>query len=117
MIGHEIGDVDFEGATVRFFFPVCELQQDKGDFRRVLFDDSVQQIDKGLTGLSVHGAHHPKIYQTNDVVGQDEDIAGVGIGLEETVLKNHAQQNVGPPRSDQLAVESGRHRAARYPKP
>ena len=106
MIRHKIGDVYFENSAVRFFLPVRELQQDLGDFRRVLFNDSVEQIDKGLAGLSVDGAYHPEIDQTNDVARQDEDIAGVGIGLEETVFEDHAQQNVGSARGDQLAVES-----------
>jgi len=44
----------------------------------------------------IHGPDLTEIQHADDLVGQDKNVAGMGVRMEKPVIKNLPQQNIGP---------------------
>ena len=86
------------------FVPEGQLEQHLGGPRLVAAHHGIHQFHESLAGVAVHGTHHAEIKQADHVVGQDEKIAGVWVGMEEAMIENLGQQDVGTAAGDQLAI-------------
>jgi len=86
----------FKTPGVGFFIPIGDFKQLPGGFEGVLVDHAVNEIHKIFFGLLIHGPDLTEIQHADDLVGQDKNVAGMGVRMEKPVIKNLPQQNIGP---------------------
>jgi len=65
----------------------------------------MQQIDDLVAARAGQHPHHAEVDHADAVVGQEQDIAGVRIGMEIAVFQHHAQHRVGTACRQQLGIE------------
>ncbi len=75
--------------------------------RRVELDDGDVEADEvGLIAL-VQKADRAEVDQADDFAGQDEHVAGVGVGVEEAVVQHFLDDEARGVHGDAVAVEAG----------
>ncbi len=72
----------------------------------VALGDGDDEVGKVLALAAAELAHHAEVEEADDVARHDQDIAGMGIGVEVAVFKDHAQDQVESALADELFVVS-----------
>ncbi len=93
------------------------FQQHVGHRRHLLRRQAMQQTRDLAAAIHAQPPDHAEVDQGDAVLRQEEHVAGVGIGMEETVLKHHLEDRRRAAARQLHAIESGSverfHRAAR----
>ena len=98
----EVGDSPAEPLTVEPFLSLADLDEDIGGGGASALIDCQQQLDELVPKLGRHARHHADIDQGQTVVRSDENVPGMGIGMEEAVYQNLIQ--VGSKQLDREIV-------------
>jgi hypothetical protein len=82
-------------------------EQPRGDPPGVLLHHAEHQGHQVVPELVGEGAHHPEVDDGDPPAGLHEEVAGVGIRVEEAVLEDHPADGLGRVHGQQVPVEPG----------
>ena len=105
VVGDEIGHLQPQGRVVQPDRHGPQPHDDRGQLLRVLGEDGQQQVFDRLAQQFVDPADHAEVDQPDRVVGQQDQIARVRIGVIKAVGENHLQKQIGSLAGDLVHVE------------
>ncbi len=84
-----------------------EREQVLGEPGGVAADGHQAGVQQALAGALAEAAHHAVVEQGDRTVGLDEEVAGVGVGVEHAVLEHLAHHEPHRAAGDGAAAQSG----------
>ena len=105
--GSKTLDVTPERRPVDVTAGDTELVENIGLPVRILGRVGKQGPDQLLLDARSHGADHAEVDHADPSAGLDEEVTGMGIGMEEAVAEHHLQHHAGPVHRHLLAVDAG----------
>ena len=105
LLGDDLADAAGEFLRVEVFFFLADLDRDVGGFVAAAFGDGEQELEQIFLQARHDPPDHPEVEQRDPVVGRDEDVPGVRIGMEEAVDQDLLEVGVEHFLGERGAVE------------
>ena len=119
----KLGEVDAERGFVQAVGHGAKPHHERSELLGILCHDRREHVLDIFAELFVEASDHAEIQQADGAVTQHDEVSGVGIGVVETVVKDHLQIHVGAVArhlalwmgyQDVIRVASQKTRAARH---
>jgi len=88
MSTYEFGNIPFQRMIVRLIVPYGESDKGICNLLFISLCDIHDQIGEVFSGFNVNATHHAKVQIADDVTGQDEYVARVGVCMKKTMNKD-----------------------------
>ena len=105
LLRHDLADAAREFLRVEIVFLLADLDGDVGRFVAAAFGDGEQKLEQILLQPRHDPADHTEIEQRDAVVGGDEDVPRVWVGMEEAVHQDLLEVGVKHLLGERGAIE------------